>query len=48
MSLSTVTVGLSVLLQNWEAPGWMLLLAGVLFAGAGVIAAILLIRKSKK
>ena len=48
MNLSTVTVGLPVLLQKTEAPGWVLLLAGILFAGAGVISAILLIRKNKK
>ena len=48
MSLHSIAAHLSVSLQNADVPGWVLLLAGILFAGAGVVSAILLIRKNKK
>ena len=48
MTLHSLAAQLSVSLQNADVPGWVLLLAGILFAGAGVVSAILLIRKNKK
>ena len=48
MNLHTVTAWASALSQATAVPGWILLLIGLLFAGAGVITAILLIRKNRK
>ena len=48
MTIHSVPPQLTVLLSNTDAPGWVLLLAGILFAGAGVATARYLIRKNKK